>query len=135
MIVCDTPGLLVSFDAKNTLMCYEFKGFVEGEGYRHPLNESLKFLSTRKIERILWDVRRMRVLTPEDQTWAEREWTPRLVKETHVRRSALLMPQSVLAQMTLKRVAERAAPVMENEIETKHFDSLEAAEKWLRGVG
>jgi hypothetical protein len=45
------------------------------------------------------------------------------------------MPQSVLAQMTLKRVAERAAPVMENEIETKHFDSREAAEKWLRGVG
>jgi hypothetical protein len=135
MIVCDTPGLLVSCDAKNTLVCFEFKGFVEGESYRRPLTEALKFLSTRKIERLLWDVRRMRVLTPEDQVWAERDWTPRLVKETHVRRSALLVPQSVIGQMSLKRVAEKAAPVMENEIEIKYFDSREAAEKWLRDGG
>jgi FAD/FMN-containing dehydrogenase len=136
MIVADSPGLLVRYDAKNAWVCIEFKGFVEGDGYRRPLDEALTFISAKKLTRILWDCRKMRVLTPEDQAWAERDWTPRLAKDTNVRRSAVLVPQSVLAQMSVKRVNDRAAPVMAtNELESKTFADQDAAEKWLRAQG
>jgi hypothetical protein len=132
MVIEDSPGLFVMFDAKNGWVRFEFKGFVEGDGYRKPLEAALRTLIANKASRILWDCRRMKVLTPEDQAWVEREWTPRLVKEAKVKRSAVLVPQSVLAQMSVKRVVDKVAAVMLNEVETKHFDNTEAAEKWLR---
>ena len=134
MIIVDSPGMLVTWDSKNGWVRFEFRGFVENETYRRPLEEALKFLSGKKITKILWDLRAMKVLTPEDQTWAERDWTPRLVKETRVKRSAVLVPKSVLANMSLKRVADRAASVMKDELDTKHFDSIEELEKWLRAI-
>lgn len=132
MVIEDSPGLLVMFDAKNGWVRFEFKGFVEGDGYRRPLDAALRTLVANKATKILWDCRRMRVLTPEDQAWVERDWTPRLVKEAKVKRSAILVPKSVLAQMSVKRVADKAAPVMLNELDSKYFDSAEAAETWLR---
>jgi hypothetical protein len=92
-------------------------------------------IAAKKVTKIFWDCRRMKVLTPEDQAWAERDWTPRLIKETKVKHSVLVVPQSVLAQMSVKRVADKSAPITENELETKPFDTMDAAEKWLRAQG
>lgn len=135
MILFDSPGLLVTYDAKNTMVCFEVKEFVEGDEFRRPLEAALTFLSMRKIARIFWDLRLMKVLNPADQEWSEKDWIPRLVKATQVRRSAVLVPKSVLAQMSINRITDRAAAVMENELVTQFFDSREAAESWLRGVG
>jgi hypothetical protein len=132
MVIEDSPGLFVMFDAKNGWVRFEFKGFIEGDGYRRPLDASLKTLIANRATKILWDCRRMKVLTPEDQAWAEGDWTPRMVKEAKVKRSAVIVPKSVLAQMSVKRVSDKAAMVMLNEVETKHFDNPEAAERWLR---
>ncbi|NUQ75363.1 MAG: STAS/SEC14 domain-containing protein [Polyangiaceae bacterium] len=132
MIIEDSPGLLVTFDAKDGWVRFEFKGFIEGEAYRRPLDAAIKAMIAHKVNKVLWDCRRMKVLTPEDQAWAESDWTPRLVKEAKAKRSAVVVPKSVLAQMSVKRVADKSAPHTRNELDSRHFDSIEAAEKWLR---
>jgi hypothetical protein len=133
MIIEDSPGFFVMFDAKNGWVRFEFKGFIEGDGYRRPLDAALKTLIAKKANKLLWDCRRMKVLTAEDQAWAEGDWTPRMAKDAKVRRSAVIVPKSVLAQMSVKRVEGKAMPVMlRNDVETKHFDNPEDAERWLR---
>lgn len=131
MIVVDSPNLFVEWDEAKKMMRVEFRGFVERDEYRGALNAVLQVAAAQKGTRILWDCRRMKVLTAEDQAWIEAEWTPRLLRETKIRRTATVSPKSMVAQMTLRRVSDKAAPIIENELASRSFDSVQDAEKWL----
>lgn len=132
MIIEDSSGFSAVFDAEIGVVRCEFKGFIEGEAFRRQLDAVLKTMVAQKVNKILWDCRRMKVLTPEDQAWIESDWTPRLIKVAKAKRSAVVVPKSVLAQMSVKRVIDKTEPHTRNELDTRHFDSIEAAEKWLR---
>jgi hypothetical protein len=131
MVIVDKPSISVEWEPRGKWIRVNFKRFIEGDEYRSTLDAALDVAIAKNATRLLWDLRQMKVLTPEDQAWAEREWTPRLLKASKVRCTALVVPRSVLAQMTLRRVAEKTAPMTENEVTSKHFDSVEDAEKWL----
>jgi len=131
MIVVDRPNIAVEWDETKRLMRVEFRGFIDGEEYRETLDRALQVVIAKKCTRILWDLRAMKVLTPDDQKWAETDWTPRLVRQSKVKRTVSVVPKSAVAQMSLKRVSEKTAIVMENEILSRTFDSIEDAEKWV----
>ena len=135
MIVVDTPTILVDWDEKEKWMRFQHRSFLDGAEYRRVLDQALDVLVAKNATKILWDLRKMRVLTPEDQVWAERDWTPRLLKASKVRRSAAVIPQSVVARMSLKRVEERTAPLVENALISRNFATIEEAEAWLRAEG
>ena len=135
MIVVDTPTILIEWDEKEKWLRFQHRSFLDGAEYRRVLTQGLEVMIAKNATKILWDLRKMRVLTPEDQAWAERDWTPRLLKESKVRRSAAVIPQSALARLTLKRVEERTAPIVENTLISRNFATIEEAEAWLRAEG
>jgi hypothetical protein len=134
MIYLDSPNMLVAWVAEGKWMKVEVRGFIDGIEYRSSMETILEAVVERGARKILWDCRKMRVLAPDDQAWAEKDWTPRLMKLSKVRASAVVMPQSMTAQLSLRRVNERTTQLKDQGLTREIFTSLEEATKWLRSV-
>jgi hypothetical protein len=127
MIHFDAPYGTISWDEATQCVHVEWKGFVHGEMIKTVLNTALELFETKDTDRWLADMRRIKVFDEEDSRWVNDVWFPRAI-EAGVRRMALSVPDSVLAQMSLKRLMKR---VDEGELETAYFRTLEEAKAWL----
>jgi hypothetical protein len=127
MIHFDAPYGTISWDEDTQCVHVEWKGFVHGEMIKTVLNTALELFETKDTDRWLADMRRIKVFDEEDSRWVNDVWFPRAI-EAGVRRMALPVPESVLAQMSLKRLMKR---VKEGELETAYFRTLEEAKAWL----
>lgn len=127
MIYFDAPHATVSWDNATKCVHVEWKGFVHGEMVTTVLNNALDLFRTKETDRWLADTRKLKVFSDEDSRWVNEDWFPRAI-QAGVRRMALLVPESVLAQMALKRLMQKVKDV---ELETAYFDSVEKAKAWL----
>ena len=132
MVYLDTPQALVRWDEPTKTAFIEWRGFADGQDYRNALNTLLEVMTSRGTRKILADTRLSKVITPEDQVWVTTNWMPRAV-QAGFKWSALIVPKSALGKMSIDRMVEKLGP--DNVVETKYFDDLEKARKWLRSVG
>jgi hypothetical protein len=103
-------------------------GFHKGAPFHTELEKILEELAAHGGYRQLNDFRKMKPVAPEDQDFINRDWLPRLVR-AGLRRSAVLAPESAIAQMSLTAVVARVADV---ELNTNYFGDEQAAVDWLR---
>ncbi len=129
MIYFDTRYALIAWDEEAGSAIIEWRGYVEGEEYRCPLERLLEVVSARGTDRILADLRRSKVINPPDQEWVNTSWWPRAQK-AGLRYFALVTPESTTARLSLKRMAKIAGGVGRGD--TAHFSSIEEAKAWLR---
>lgn len=127
MIHFDAPYGTIYWDEVTECVHVEWKGFVHGEMLKTVLNTELDLFKTKDTDRWLADMRHIKVFDEEDSRWVNEVWFPRAI-EAGVRRMALPVPESVLAQMSLKRLMQR---VKEVYLEKAYFRTLEEAKAWL----
>lgn len=127
MIHFDAPYGTIYWDEATQCVHVEWKGFVHGEMVKTVLNTALDLFKTKNTDRWLADMRKVRVFGEEDATWVNEDWFPRSIQEG-VHRMAVTVPESMLAQMSLKRLMKR---VFERNIETAYFSTVEEAKAWL----
>lgn len=120
-------GIVIRWDEANLCVQATGQGFIEGEALRVPMNQGLELLKEKKASRWLADMREQKVLVQADQDWTVQDWTPRAVS-TGLKKSAFVIPESALGQLTLKKITSR---VGEYELKMAYFSSLEEARKWL----
>lgn len=103
-------------------------GFHQGAAFHRELEKILEELAAHGGYRQLNDFRKMKPVAPEDQDFINRDWLPRLVR-AGLRRSAVLAPESAIAQMSLTAVVARVADA---NLSTNYFGDEQAAVDWLR---
>jgi hypothetical protein len=128
MVHWDSPYLTIHWDPGTKCVHLEWKGFVHGEKGRTGLNMGLDFFKTKATDRWLADTRQLKVVPEEDLKWINEDWFPRAIA-AGVRRMALVVPESVLAKMSIRRLMSK---VKDEDIETAYFGSVEDAKTWLR---
>lgn len=131
MIYFDAPYATVYWDEATKCVHVEWKGFVHGDMVKRTLNTALDLFKTKKTDRWLADMRKVKVFGEEDSRWVNEDWFPRAI-QAGVRRMALPVPESVLAQMSLQRLMRN---VNEGDLETAYFGSVEEAKAWLAKGG
>jgi hypothetical protein len=132
MIYLDTPYAILSWDEIDAWVTLEFRGYVEGAVYRALLDKQIEVLVARSATKLLCDMRRMTVLTAADQAWVDSTWTPKLVKSVRHLDSALVMPKSAVAQLSLDRIVRKQPPTKLGE--SLLFDDIDKAKAWLRSL-
>ena len=123
-----TPGVAsVRWDDDDQLVLVEWAGWANSAEFAALLDAELRALEQHKGSRILADCRRQKVLNPKDQERANREWLPRALK-FGLKRFAIVVPASVVADMNLRDAMEKASGV---GLEVEYFATVEEARDWL----
>jgi hypothetical protein len=136
MVYLDSSFLKIDWDKDLKCVSMEYKDvFVAGEEYRGVLRKVLDLVEEKRCSRLLADGRKMKIITPEDQAWVEKDWLPRS-KRAGLRYSALILPKSVVSTLAVNRIMERftANGGKEVEIIRAYFEDVPSARAWLRSV-
>lgn len=131
------PFAAIHWDGWSETLWMEWKGFACDEPFQTALDRGLSELSARKGRRWLADLRRLGVLSPEDQKWAGEDWYPRAV-QAGLRSMAIVMPKRAIAKMAVSG-GLRADPLQAffaaSPLTVQYFSEIEAARQWLKEKG
>ena len=131
LVIVDNASVRLLWD--EGLKCVQIGwdgSYVSGPEYRATLLELLDLLAMRRGCRMLFDMRNLPVVSPEDQAWIQEEWMPRSLK-VGLRYSAVVMPKSALSRLTLRHIAKDASGI---ERQRAYFETLEEARAWLKSM-
>ena len=130
-IIVDSPTVNLVWDNDVRCMRIGWSGeYMSGEDYRATLLTLLDVLKQKRGRRMLFDMRHMPVMSPDDQAWVQSEWMPKSLK-AGLRYSAVVMPERALSRLTLRHIARDASNV---DRQRAYFDTLEEATSWLRAT-
>lgn len=124
-----SDNLALSWEPTERYLKVVRTGFSKGAQFHAELEKILEQLAAHNGSCQLNDFRKMKPVAPEDQAFINQDWLPRLVR-AGLRRSAVLAPESAIAQMSLTAVVARVADV---DLSTKFFGDEREAVAWLRG--
>jgi len=117
----------VRWDEDDQLVLVEWNGWANSAEFAALLEAELRALEQHKGSCILADCRRQKVLNPKDQERANREWLRRALK-VGLKRFAIVVPASVVADMNLRDSMEKASGT---GLEVEYFASVEEARDWV----
>ena len=118
--------MTVHWDAPSQAVLLVFRGYAEGELLRRPCNAVIDLLISKRSSRLLSDAREMKAMTQEDQRWIDEDWKPR-ARIAGLRLSAVVVPKSVVAQLSLTAIAKKL-----DDLQYGYFSELDEARKWLK---
>lgn len=123
----DQPNVTLLWDDTLRSVVITWRGFNEGQEFRAPMERALEVLRANRASRWLADLRDAKVNTAEDQQWLQSDLIPRAMQAGN-RFTAFVVPKSTIAKLGVQRVLRQVGAI---ESETRFFDSMEAARKWL----
>lgn len=130
-VVVQTPNVSVVWDKGAKCVRIAWQGsFESGAEYRQLLMRLLDIIVEKRGCRLLFDMRNMPVVTPEDQAWVQREWMPRSL-EVGLKYSAVVMPKAAISRLTLRHIAKDASHI---DRQRAYFETLEEAREWLKSM-
>lgn len=128
MLFLDTPYLTIRWDEEIKFVHLTWRGFVEGDDFKHGLNKALELVALKGAKRWFADLREERVIKLEDQQWFTNEWYPRAEAST-LKYMAVLEPQNALGRISIDRMRTRMN--LQGPIEIVHFVTEEEVLQWL----
>ena len=108
---------------------YAWKDFVNFETHVKLLEKIYEFTKEHDCKKNLIDMRDMKVIPNEVQTWVIKNWLPKML-QIGMNTVALVNSKSVIAKMSIKQLEQRV-PLKEGELTNAFFDSIEEARNWL----
>ena len=122
------PGIAsVTWDEEGQLVMVEWEGWADSAEFAALLDAEIRALSEHHASRLLADCRRQKVLRPDDQERADKEWLPRALV-AGLKRFAIVLPTSVLAAMN---VQDRLGKVPGATFDIAYFEGVDEARAWL----
>jgi hypothetical protein len=124
----NAPGIVsVRWDRIDKLVLVEWEGWADSAEFAALLDAEVRALTELGGSRLLADCRRQKVLRPDDQDRADKEWLP-LALAAGLKRFAIVLPTSALAAMN---VQDRLGKVPNATLEIAYFAAVEEARAWL----
>jgi SpoIIAA-like len=117
----------VRWDEEGQVVLVEWEGWANSSEFSELLEAELTALREHRCSRVLADCRRQKVLNPADQDRANQVWLPRALA-AGLKRFAVVIPSSVLAEVNLKDSLGKVAP---KTLEVAYFATPEEAREWL----
>lgn len=124
---CDKDFAEVTYDEELDAVVVRQTGFAEGEPFREYMETIIDAVEDTGSADLLTDTREAGTVDEEDQAWSATDWAPR-AQEAGLDNLAMVMPESVVAEMSVEQVIEMTDDTMNREL----FDDVEEARDWLR---
>jgi hypothetical protein len=118
----------VEYDRTTGAVIGRLLEFAEGEAFKEYMEALIETTRDTGSNKMLADTSQFEsALTQEDQAWSVQDWAPR-AEDAGIEYMALVMPEAVVAQMSVDSVVEMA----DDSIERALFDDVDEAKAWLR---
>lgn len=109
---------------------HKFHKFIYGEHFKKILNQGLAFFEKEGCVKWLSDDRNNSALPKEDEIWAQKEWSPKVMKAGW-RYWGMILPDKLVGKMNMKRMI---ASYENDNIRIEIFEDPESALVWLSSV-
>ncbi|MCS6821209.1 MAG: hypothetical protein NZ551_04990 [Microscillaceae bacterium] len=135
-----------SFQTKHANIVYQpdknilyltWHNFTPSPEYRNILNKALEIMDAYYVKKWIFDQREAGVIAPDDIKWVVNDWTPRVVQKLGKNiYSAVILAKNIFGEVSLKNLVAGTQKQKDTQgaIETRYFDTVEEAEKWLQSV-
>lgn len=118
---------LIAWDTELQAVYLHLHGFAQGEAFKEVHEKALELSKLKRASRWIVDLSEQGVISLADQDWIANYWLPTGL-QLGLKRMALVLPKSKVAQLATYRIAKQVANI--NEF-SHVFETLEAARKWL----
>jgi len=125
--VLEDPNISMWYYPESKIVHHQMHQFFCGKPFRDALNKGVEIFQKYGAQKWLSDDRATPALSKEDLDWGDRDWFPR-VAHSGWKYWAIVMPEKIVGQLTMKRLAETYNA---RGICTKLFSSPDDARKWL----
>jgi hypothetical protein len=125
--ILENPNISMWYHSESKILHHQTHQFFCGKPFRDALNKGVEVFQKYGAQKWLSDDRETTALSKEDLEWADKDWFPR-VAQLGWRYWAIVLPEKVVGQLTLKRLAEA---YNSRGITTQLFSSPDDAKKWL----
>jgi len=122
----DESFATVWYDDETGVVVAQMTDYAEGAAFREYMDTVADVADETGSDCVLADTREQPTLETADQEWSATEWGPR-AEANGVRKLATIVPESVLAKMSVEKVFEQSP----DDIEREFFDSVAEAKAWL----
>jgi hypothetical protein len=141
-IFYDDAFITVSWETSLKYTMAKWKKYAEGEEYQAGLNKVVELLRLKAGSLLLLDARQQGVISAADQTWTIAEWNIK-VRAAGLRKTAIVLPEKVIAQMSLNKILKGCAALADNSrntssgsgvgilSQTECFINITQAKAWL----
>lgn len=129
MVYFEDKNWVIEWDDVRKWVKVDIIGFVQGEAHKNGSLKIVELLKQKKATKLLTDTRQSKVLGLAEQKWVNEVWVP-MLKAAGTRYTATILPQNVIAQMSINAIAKTNKDV--TDLENGYFGSLEEAQNWLR---
>jgi hypothetical protein len=125
--VFEDENISMWFYPETKILHHQWHKFFCGQPFRDALNRGVEVFQKHGAQKWLSDDRAMPALSKEDLEWGDKDWFPRVAK-LGWKYWAIVTPEKVVGQLTLKRLAEAYKT---RGVTTQFFSSPDEAKKWL----
>ena len=129
MVYFEDKNWVIEWDEIRKWVKADMIGFVQGDAHRNGSMKIVELLKQKKASKLLTDTRQAKVLGLAEQKWVNEVWVP-MLKAAGTRYTATVLPQNVIAQMSINAIAKTNKGVA--ELENGYFGTMEEAQDWLR---
>jgi hypothetical protein len=127
LTLLDGPRTSVWYYPGSKIIHHQFRTFVHGDELRGVLEAGLDAFKKYGARKWLSDDQGNSALTPEDNQWANDDWTPRVIAAGW-KCWAVVMPAKVVGQLSMKRWIKTFE---EKGVTVRVFATPEPALAWL----
>ena len=125
--IMEDSDISMWYHPESKILHHQTHHFFCGKAFRDALTKGVEMFQKYGAQKWLSDDRESTALAKEDLEWGDREWFPR-VANLGWRYWAIVVPEKMVDQLTLKRLAELYSA---RGVTTRIFSSPEDAKSWL----
>jgi hypothetical protein len=125
--VLDNEFISMWYYPETKILHHRMHRFFSGQPFREAMNKGVEVFKQYGAHKWLSDDRQVPALSKEDLEWGHTDWYPRVL-ESGWKFWAIVMPEKVVGQMTLKKLVEDYG---KQGLTARLFTSEEEAKLWL----
>jgi len=123
----DTDYVTLWYDSEKKIVHHKFHKYIYGKEFRNVLEKGLEVFKQEGAHKWLSDDRNNSALPTEDTTWAQTNWTPRVVAAGW-KYWAIVLPEKVIGQMNMQHFIETNSKM---GVTVQIFSDPDKARLWL----
>lgn len=127
MLTYDDTILQLSHDLESGAVIMEWTGFSSSSQFREANEAVLKLIRDTNANKIIADIRNMKIITIQDQQWLYQNWLPRTIR-AGVEFVAIVESEDFFNRLSVDNVVQK----IDDQLIIKYFKSVLGAKGWLK---
>ncbi|MBC7919581.1 MAG: STAS/SEC14 domain-containing protein [Ferruginibacter sp.] len=123
----ESKAVNISWNSEGGFIHVEWRGYATNAEYLEILAKQLAFTKQKKAGKILYDLRKIGVVSAENQKYTNEVYFPQMA-QAGSKHAAIVIPESVFGEMSVNSILGKKNEAL---FEAKLFKDTDSASQWL----